>query len=239
MIHNADCLDGMRGLDANSVDAIVTDPPYASGGRQAAGARGVTSKSNQEYRPDEEWFLGDNMGSDSYLWWMREVARECLRVARAGSQAQVFTDWRQYTTLVTAWETVGWTLRSVVVWDKAKGGAMGSYWRNNHEWVAVFTKGKPRPLAHRSCFNTWTGAKPHGGLHPTEKPVALMRYLLSTVTPRGGVILDPFTGSGTTGVAATLEGFQFIGIERDSGYCDLARTRIAAATQQPELTPCA
>jgi DNA modification methylase len=236
VIHG-DCLEVMRGMADGSVDAIVTDPPYCSGGRQQAGARGIISKNDK--RTDEQWFLGDNMGTDTYLWWMREVARECVRLATQGSQAQVFTDWRQYTTIVTAWESVGWTLRSVVVWDKAKGGAMGSYWRNNHEWVAVFCKGKPRPLAHRSCFNTWTGSKPQAGLHPTEKPLELMRYLVGTIAPdaRPPVVLDPFAGSGTTGRAALSLGYQFIGIERDAAYVEIARDRLADV--QPELEPAA
>jgi DNA modification methylase len=55
--------------------------------------------------------------------------------------------------------------------------------------------------------------------HPTVKPIALMRWLCRLVCPPGGLILDPFTGSGTTGAAAVLEGFRFIGIEQDAGYC--------------------
>jgi site-specific DNA-methyltransferase (adenine-specific) len=232
VIHG-DCLEVMRVMTDASVDAIVTDPPYCSGGRQQAGSRNTISKSGTTEA--EDWFLGDNMGTDTYLWWMRECARECLRLATVGSQAQVFTDWRQYTTIVTAWESVGWALRSVLVWDKARGGAMGSYWRNNHEWVAIFCKGKPRPLAHRSCFNTWTGSKPQGGFHPTEKPVALMRYLISTVAHdgRAPVVFDPFAGSGTTGVAALAEGCRFVGIERDAVYVEKARRRLAEV--QPEL----
>jgi len=228
-LYAGDCLDVMREIPACSVDAVVTDPPYSSGGRNASAARGLITKSTRE---DEDWFLGDNMGSDTYLWWMREIAREALRVATPGSQAQVFTDWRQYSTLVTGWESTGWCLRSVLVWDKARGGAMGSYWRNNHEWAPIFVKGKSRPLAHCSAFNTWTGAKPHGGEHPTEKPVALMRYLISTVTPTDagrGAVLDPFTGSGSTGVAAIAEGRVFVGIEREPAYLAIAARRLADA----------
>jgi DNA modification methylase len=64
--------------------------------------------------------------------------------------------------------------------------------------------------------------------HPTVKPTALMRYLCRLVTPPGGVVLDPFTGSGSTGKAATLEGFRFIGIEREAEYVEIAKARIAA-----------
>jgi len=64
--------------------------------------------------------------------------------------------------------------------------------------------------------------------HPTVKPTELMRYLCRLVTPPGGIVLDPFMGSGSTGKAAALEGFQFIGIERDAEYCEIAKARIAA-----------
>jgi site-specific DNA-methyltransferase (adenine-specific) len=65
--------------------------------------------------------------------------------------------------------------------------------------------------------------------HPTVKPTALMRYLCRLVTPPGGVVLAPFTGSGSTGKAAVCEGFDFVGIEREAEYVEIARARIAAA----------
>jgi site-specific DNA-methyltransferase (adenine-specific) len=64
--------------------------------------------------------------------------------------------------------------------------------------------------------------------HPTVKPIALMRYLCRMVTPKGGIVLDPFMGSGTTGIAAKVEGYSFIGIEREEEYCKIAEARIAA-----------
>jgi hypothetical protein len=70
--------------------------------------------------------------------------------------------------------------------------------------------------------------------HPTVKPTDLMRYLCRLVTPPGGVVLDPFTGSGSTGKAAILEGFRFIGIEREAEYVEIAKARIAAAVQKAE-----
>ena len=71
--------------------------------------------------------------------------------------------------------------------------------------------------------------KPRTNHHPTVKPTALMRYLCRLVTPPGGVVLDPFTGSGSTGKAAVLEGFRFIGIEREAEYVEIAKARIGAA----------
>jgi hypothetical protein len=71
--------------------------------------------------------------------------------------------------------------------------------------------------------------------HPTVKPVALMRWLVRLVTPPGGTVLDPFTGSGTTGIAAVLEGVNFVGFELDDGHADIARARIADADVQQLL----
>jgi len=76
----------------------------------------------------------------------------------------------------------------------------------------------------RTSANAWTSN------HPTVKPTDLMRYLCRLVTPPGGVVLDPFTGSGSTGKAAILEGFRFIGVEREAEYVEIARARIAAAS---------
>lgn len=68
--------------------------------------------------------------------------------------------------------------------------------------------------------------------HPTEKPVPLMRRIVVSVTPPGGIVLDPFAGSGSTGAAAILEGFRFIGIEREAEYVAIAKARIEAAIKE-------
>jgi site-specific DNA-methyltransferase (adenine-specific) len=80
----------------------------------------------------------------------------------------------------------------------------------------------------------WTAR--NGNPHPTVKPTELMRYLCRLVTPRGGVVLDPFMGSGSTGKAAMLEGFRFIGIEREPQYVEIARRRITFALRQASAT---
>jgi site-specific DNA-methyltransferase (adenine-specific) len=93
----------------------------------------------------------------------------------------------------------------------------------------------------RNRENARAGTNRNGPLrarnhHPTVKPLALMRWLVRLVTPPGGVVLDPFTGSGTTGMAAVMEGFAFIGVEQDAEYIEIARRRIAwAQEQQPPL----
>ena len=82
-------------------------------------------------------------------------------------------------------------------------------------------------------INAFAGATgPARNIHPTVKPLALMRYLCKLVTPQGGVILDPFMGSGTTGVSAKLEGFNFIGIEKENSYVKISSLRISAVEKE-------
>lgn len=81
------------------------------------------------------------------------------------------------------------------------------------------------------CAKASKSDRGEGNGHPTVKPTDLMRYLCRLVTPPGGMVLDPYVGSGTTGKAAALEGFRFIGFEREAEYVAIARARIAAATQ--------
>jgi site-specific DNA-methyltransferase (adenine-specific) len=76
-----------------------------------------------------------------------------------------------------------------------------------------------------------------GNFHPTVKPVDLMRYLVKLVTPKGGTVLDPFNGSGTTGVACKLEGFNYVGLEFDSEYCKISRARIENYVWNPAPEP--
>lgn len=85
------------------------------------------------------------------------------------------------------------------------------------------------------CAKASKKERGEGNNHPTVKPVSLMRYLCRLVTPPSGAVLDPFAGSGTTGVAAIMEGFNFIGIDMDEGYCEIAKRRIGAAADEMEV----
>ena len=78
------------------------------------------------------------------------------------------------------------------------------------------------------CTKTSKAERGEGNSHPTVKPIALMRYLCKLVTPPGGVVLDPFMGSGSTGLAAIREGFEFIGIELNPDYIKMANSRLLA-----------
>ncbi len=94
------------------------------------------------------------------------------------------------------------------------------------------TVGDGRQTANDTAYQR--GKTERRNVHPTVKPVAVMRWLTRLVTPPGGVVLDPYTGSGTTGVAAALEGFEFIGCELSPEYCTIAESRVAHAKEHPK-----
>ena len=102
----------------------------------------------------------------------------------------------------------------------------------NNRVCSICEKNELQSIIERRCVcenPVWGSGilKPTKNIHPTVKPIALMEYLCRLVTPKGGTVLDPFMGSGTTGIAATRLGFEFIGIEMTPEYIELAATRIA------------
>lgn len=237
MIHHGDCLDILRTLPDCSADAVVTDPPYCSGGfteTQRRGAKGQGLRSVTLRR--DGWFDGDVMGTAGLCELLRSVAVQTKRLIRPGGSLLVFCDWRMLVSLQPAIESAGVRLQNLVVWDKGSMG-LGQGFRPQHELIMHFTfggfKGHDNATSNvLKCSRTHASKREH----PTEKPVELLRRLVVAATPPGGTVLDPFAGSGTTGVACVLEGRQFIGVEQCAEYVEMAQNRIKAATQQKEAT---
>lgn len=175
------------------------------------------------------WFVGDNMGTTGLVFLLRSVAFEALRVVKPTGALLVFCDWRMLPNLSPAIESSGWRYQNLVVWDKGSMG-LGAGFRCQHEIILHFTAGAPE-YYDRGTPNVLTfprvSAKERE--HQTQKPVELLQRLLRVVCPPGGLVVDPFAGSGTTGVAALKEGRRFIGIERDDEYVEIARARLSHA----------
>lgn len=222
-----DCLDVMRTMEAESVDAVVCDPPYCAGGvseaqRTRAKGQGLRSENVRRFG----WFVGDNMGTAGLVWLLRAVATESLRVVKSTGSVLVFCDWRMVASLQPAIESAGLRYQGLIVWDKGHMG-LGRGFRAQHELVLHFTTGSPEchdkgtPNVIR-CSRVGKGEREH----QTQKPVELMRRLTRVVCPVGGTILDPFAGSGTTLLAARQEGFRTLGIEREEEYAAIAARRL-------------
>jgi DNA modification methylase len=222
---NGDCLELMRSLPPCSFDAVVTDPPYSSGTRKE-GQKGVRKSMNRGVE-DATWFGCDSLTTNGFIWLMRSCAIEWQRLLKPGGHALVFIDWRMMPALAGAIESADLRHAGLLIWDKTYFG-MGSCFRNQHEMILHFTKGVGREPRRRDVGNVLSHKPIRNGDHPTEKPVSLMRDLISVVAGPGDSLLDPFAGSGATLHAALLQGCSATGIERDSQYAAFAEARIQA-----------
>lgn len=224
-----DCLDAMADLPDACVDAVITDPPYCSGGVMESGKGRAKGQGLRGGSGRFQWFDGDNMTTAGLAFLLRSMACEALRVVKSSGHLLVFADWRMVPSLGPALESAGWRSRNIVVWDKGHFG-LGTGFRPTHEMILHLTHRAPE-FHSASVGNVIRVSRvPNKEReHPTEKPLDLMRQLIRVVTPKSGTVLDPFAGSGTTLVAADLEGRHAIGIERELNYIEISRARIDSA----------
>ncbi|CAE6791553.1 DNA-methyltransferase [Xanthomonas arboricola] len=222
-----DALTILPTLEANSFDALITDPPYASGGLTAAArARPPSTKYCRDGGHAD--FVGDERDQRSHLKWMHLWLSECARVLKDGAPVLLFTDWRQLPLTTDALQIAGFTWRGITVWDKTEGvrPQLGRF-RNQAEYIVWGSKGN-MPLDRRAPVlpgvirESVRKADKH---HLTGKPTELMRQLVR-ICESGGRILDPFAGSGTTLIAAKIEGYHSVGIELTSHYSGVSQARL-------------
>lgn len=169
------------------------------------------------------------MGTSGIAFLLRSLAFECVRVVKPTGSLLVFLDWRMLSTLQPAIESAGLRTQNLIVWDKGHAG-LGTGFRAQHELVLHFTFGSPK-YHDLSSGNVLQCGRIRSSEreHQTQKPVDLMRRLVRVVTPEGGCVLDPFCGSGSTGVACKIEGRAFIGVDRSAEHVETARRRIEEA----------
>lgn len=231
-VHHGDCLDVMRRMDDASVDALITDPPYSSGGMFRGDRMAKTSTKYVQSGQATEWpeFSGDTRDQRGYLYWCALWLGEARRILKPGAPVVLFTDWRQLPTTTDALQAGGFIWRGIAAWDKTEAArpSMGAY-RNQCEYVVWGTNGASNADASVGCLpGCWRIPVEKGPekQHMTGKPLDLMRQVVM-ICPPGGLVLDPFAGSGTTVVAAMREGRRAIGIELAPAYVEIAKARIA------------
>lgn len=219
-IIHGECVEIMRRMEAGTFDAVVTDPPYGTGGRRRptrGGGRNATAR----------------LARDEWDQWSVEWVPEAVRLLTTGARVACFCPVVRIGDMIAAARAAGLPYLTRVVWRKPD--PMPPYRGRLAQAVEdalIFGSG---PLGADGEHNVWVGSAPRAGRdadgtgHPNQKPIGLMRWLCRLVAPPGGTILDPFAGSGTTLVAAGMEGRSSVGIEQDGTYCAIARDRVRAA----------
>ncbi|ENE63429.1 DNA methylase family protein [Escherichia coli 178200] len=218
-------------IEPESIDALITDPPYSSGATHKAGRTNQGSHAkylNGENLHRFDGFAGENMDARSWAYWTQLWMAQAHRAVRPGGYALVFTDWRQLPALTDAFQASGFTWRGIIAWNKGRGARTPhtGYFRHQCEYIVWGSKG----YLDKSPSGPFDGCMtypviPSKKMHPTGKPEELMAELVRTVNS-GGTVLDPFMGSGTTGVAALKAGRKFIGIETSDHYFEVAAQRL-------------
>lgn len=228
-----DSLEVLKQIPDNTVDAVITDPPYSSGGRSIADralppSMKYEQSSNKTHRPD---FIGDSKDVRSWLHWCILWINECHRVLKPGGYFMMFSDWRQLPTAADALQMGEIAWRGIVSWDKGGGSRAPhrGYFRHQCEYIVWGTKEKCKKAVHGGPFPGCYKfpVKQSDKFHLTGKPTPLMEELVKIVPP-GAIILDPFAGSGTTLVAAKMNDRKYIGIEKMPVYYDIAKQRLGA-----------
>ena len=232
-IYQGDCLTVLSAFETGVLGGVLTDPPYSSGGQFRSDRSNTTASSKYSARRDLPNFSGDNRDQRGFLAWCSVWMGEVLRVCEPGAPMIAFTDWRQLPTLTDVIQGHGWVWRGVVVWDKTAGmRPTAGRFRQQAEFVVWASNGPMSVNYADQCHpGVFTHAPFRGKEHIAGKPLGLMRDLVQIV-PNGGLILDPFMGSGTTGAAALLEGRRFVGVEMVEHYQQVAQRRILTVAGQ-------
>jgi site-specific DNA-methyltransferase (adenine-specific) len=217
-LYHGDALAVLRESGSESVDAIVTDPPY---------------KISQEYSANAD---PDNLLAVASLL---QVAPELYRVAKPGALVVMYYDTRILPLALHAMNDAGFKyLRALTFYRRWGNAHKLAGWMSTSDFILVFTKpGAPfkfnGPWKHDVYVRSTAEVESLG--HPAQKPIDDVSHLVVNVCPPGGTVLDPYSGSGTTGLACINGERKFIGIEISKHYADVSAARFRSATSQGVL----
>ena len=208
-LYEGDCLELMKNIPDGSVDLVLTDPPY-----------GMDFQSN--FRKE----MYSKIENDKCLGWLENYVDECFRILKDNTAVYFFCSWHNVDIFKQAIEKK-FKIKNILIWEKnntSMGDLKGSY-APKYEMIIFAHKG--RKLLNGFRYADIIKANRTGNkFHPTEKPVALLEFFIKNSSNENAVVFDGFMGSGSTGVSCINTNRNFIGIELDKGYFDIAKKRI-------------
>lgn len=203
----------MKGIDSDSIDLLLTDPPYG-----------------MEFRSNYRKVKHEVIKNDNNLDWLPDFIEESYRVLKDNSHIYLFSSHHKIDVFKQALEKY-FEIKNILVWLKnntGMGDLTGDY-TPQCEFVIFAQKGR-RELNGRRDSNILRANKTGNNLHPTEKPIDLMEFLITKSSNKGEIVLDPFAGSGSTLIAAELTKRNYIGIEISPEYCRVIEDRLKSIT---------
>lgn len=234
-IYLGDCLEIMKSWPDKCVDITVTSPPYNTL-PQGDEASGMFRKNGWIAKSKAGVGYDDNRPELEYQAWVADVVRECLRVSKGLVWVNHKTRYRKCAGIHPL-SFLPFPFYSEVIWNR--GGSMvmnANKFAPSHEVIYGFGEPHFWDSDFNSKMSVWhISATPQGLDHPCPYPISLVAPLIAASCPRGGVVLDPFMGSGTTAVAAVQSDRAFVGCEMVPKYLAIAEARIASETAQGKL----
>jgi site-specific DNA-methyltransferase (adenine-specific) len=232
-----DCVNALARMDEESIDVIFADPPYfLSNG-------GTTCRSGRRASVDKgQW--DKSLGVDENHDFNRAWLAACHRVLRPNGTIWVSGTIHVIHSVGFAMQQLGFKLLNEIVWEKPNPPPNLSCRYFTHSTETVLWAARNHNSKHHFAYQAmrelnggkqmktvWRMRAPgkdekRHGKHPTQKPLALLDRILKASCPDGGIVLDPFSGSGTTGIAAVRAGHPYIGIEREAEFLQLSRLRL-------------
>lgn len=232
-LENGSCTDLMQNLPDNSINLILTDPPYNIG--QFAGNRGKLQGMDRakNYFVNSVW---DNAGFEEWNDMMREFFKQASRIMKTGGNMLMFMSILKIEPIRLLAEEYGFYYKTAGVWHKTNPMPrnMNTRFINSIEpWIHFIWKtrsgtfnNKGRAIHDFVEFPIASVGEKKFGKHPTQKPESLINYFIDLLSDKNDLILDPFMGSGTTGVCAVKNSRRFIGYELNEEYFVSAKNRI-------------
>ena len=219
---NGNCLDTLKNIPNESIDLIVTDPPYPTTSRGNAGNSGGMLQ--KDINKKGRVFTYNNINC-------KEYAPEFYRLLKDGSHCYVMTNHVNLIDMLNTFTDVGFHFIKSLIWNKGNK-IMGQYYMSQYEYILFFRKGKGKKINNcgtsdiLSIPNKKTKDKDGKNIHDTEKPIELMEVLVNNSSQENELVLDPFMGVGSTGIACIKNNRNFIGIEIDENYFTIAKERM-------------
>lgn len=213
-----------------SVDVVITDPPYSSGGYTRGDRQSKPSgKYQQSKLRNYVEFSGDNRDSIPWGFWCIMWMSHCFEAIKPGGYMLMFTDWRHLPMAANVLQVSGFVWRGLIAWDKTESmrAPHKGYFCHQCEYLVWESKG---PINKEYFHGPWPGAYRRRVLqrdkhHMTGKPTPLMRDLVKCC-PANGIVLDPFAGSGTTVIACEQTSRRWIAADIGHVFCDKVVERL-------------
>ncbi len=236
-LHHGDCLAGLRTLADLSVDATISDPPYEAEAHEKGKRQNPTSGAGKEERGKRHVRVVDDGIKFAAITELQrstvaiEITRVTMRLALVFCQVEAVHLWR------AAFAAAGeLTYRRTIPWVKpdAMPSLHGRWPGQSFEALMLFVRsGSKAPIGGKARYYDCVKERGLTRAHPTAKPLELMRQIVADFTRVGELVLDPFAGSGSTGVACGMLGRRFVGWELDPGYYEIARRRLSGEESRP------